>query len=76
MDSINLTLYDNSLAGLLHHDTQADNLLMEVDADVLHGSSPCVEAVGTSRTLRPATIAPPVYHVVKELPKRGVTSVS
>jgi hypothetical protein len=24
----------------------------------------------------PATIAPPVYHVFKELPKRGVTSVS
>jgi hypothetical protein len=48
---------------------------MEVDADVLHGSSPCVEVGGTTG-FNSGTIAPPVYHVLKELPKRGVTSVS
>lgn len=38
-----LPLGDDSPTTLLHHDAQADNLLMEVDADVLHGSAPFVE---------------------------------
>jgi hypothetical protein len=40
-------LGDDSPTTLLHHDAQADNLLVEVDADVLHGPAPFVETTET-----------------------------
>src|SRR4030095_5930646 len=51
------------LASLFYHHAAADSLLVEVDADVLHGIAPFVET-GWRTT-------PPVYHVFKVYPQRG-----
>jgi hypothetical protein len=53
----------------LDHDTNADSLLVEVDADVVHGITPSVET-GVSSQL------PPIYHVREGMPTRDAASTS
>jgi len=54
-----LPLHDGSLRPLLHDDTETDNLLVEVDADVLHGPILSVETGSVCKPL-------PVYHALKD----------
>jgi hypothetical protein len=54
-------LQDDFLGPHSHADTQADNPLVEVDADELHGIAPFVETTWRSTP-------PPVYHVFKVNP--------
>src|SRR5689334_10653255 len=71
-----LTLDDHSLASLLHHDAQTDNLLMEVDADVLHGSLLVWKLLENCAGSNVRRGSPHRFTTFKELPKRGATSVS
>ena len=57
--SQSLPLDDFAPRALLHDDTQTDSLLVEVDADVLHGP---ILSVETGVIAKP----PPVYHALKD----------